>query len=257
MEKKTLIWNLSVFQFSQIEVPNQMWWELSDVQLINVQPSKQQLVWKVENLLRFSRFKWEKWYKATCLESILIDGWLVLPFCNSTATSLVIASSFRPSSTSALTLTYLNLCEYFGSYLYHPISNKFGLKIAQKRPTSPPLLLSYPQKSPKTLDLEAMTCCFNASSSGFPYLATAATFAVGGNVGGNVGSHRPLRHPGSTVMGTRSSASCNSNLRFSGDEVVDWVDTGGIYRKKWWIWWFLLRCMKYRYIRKTFCISIW
>ena len=152
------------------------------MQLINVQPSKQQLVWKVENLLRFSRFKWEKWYKATCLESIVIDKCCTMDgLFFRFATQLPLhneASSFRPSSTSALTLTYLNLCEYFGSYLYHPISNKFGLKIAQKRPTSPPLLLSYPQKSPKTLDLEAMTCCFNASSSGFPYLATAATLPL-------------------------------------------------------------------------------
>ena len=50
-----LIWNHLTRGFSQIEVPNQMWWELSDVQLINVQPSKQQLVWRVEICLRISR----------------------------------------------------------------------------------------------------------------------------------------------------------------------------------------------------------
>lgn len=45
----------SQFQFSHIEVPNQMRWELSDVQLINVQPSKQQFVWRVEICFGISR----------------------------------------------------------------------------------------------------------------------------------------------------------------------------------------------------------
>ena len=65
-------------RFSQIEVPNQMWWELSDVQLINVQPSKQQLVWRVEicfiflglNHLQMTDFNGKNVYKETCLESI-------------------------------------------------------------------------------------------------------------------------------------------------------------------------------------------